>query len=300
MPRAIWNGAISFGLVNIPVKLYGAVSPKTVGFHQLDAETHARVKQKRVSSDDGSEVPWERIVKGYEVSPGNYVVLTDDELAELDPVAQHTIDIEQFVDLDEIDPMFFDKAYYLAPVNAPKPYALLRQALADADKVGIARFVLRTKQYLGAIRAQGDHLVLSTMVYADEINDPSTIADLDGVGDIDVSERELSMAASLIDSLSGPFDPASFTDTYRESVLALIGAKAEGAVPASAAPQGRQAEVVDLMAALEASVAEAEAARKRHPTAKKASAAKKAAAPKSGTRGKARAKPSGAATKRSA
>jgi DNA end-binding protein Ku len=160
MPRAIWSGSISFGLVNIPVKLYSAVSRKTVHFNQLDARTNTRIKQKRVSLDDGAEVPYEQIVKGYELASGAYVVVTDDELAALDPKALRTIDIDEFVDLAEIDPIFYDNAYYLAPDQAAKPYLLLAQAMDEAGKVGIAHFVMRTKQYLAAIRATDGVLVL--------------------------------------------------------------------------------------------------------------------------------------------
>ncbi len=152
MPRAIWSGSISFGLVNIPVKLYSAVSRKTVHFNQLDARTNSRVKQKRVSGDDGAEVPYEQIVKGYELASGAYVVVSDDELAALDPKALRTIDIDEFVDLAEIDPIFYDSAYYLAPDKAAKPYVLLAEAMQQSEKVGIARFVMRTKQYLAAVR----------------------------------------------------------------------------------------------------------------------------------------------------
>ena len=152
MPRAIWSGSISFGLVNIPVKLYSAVSRKTVHFNQLDARTNSRVKQKRVSADDGAEVPYEQIVKGYELASGAYVVVTDDELAALDPKALRTIDIDEFVDLADIDPIFYDSAYYLAPDKAAKPYALLAEAMEESGKVGVAHFVMRTKQYLAAMR----------------------------------------------------------------------------------------------------------------------------------------------------
>lgn len=268
MPRAIWSGAISFGLVNIPVKLYSAVSRKNVQFNQLDARTNARVKQKRVSAEDGTEVPWEQIVKGYELGSGQYVVVTDDELAALDPVAVRTIDIEEFVDLDQIDPIFYDAAYYLAPDKSAKPYALLCRAMHESNKVGIARFVMRTKQYLAAVRPQGEHLLLSTMVYADEVNDPAEIPELADAEGVEVNERELDMAIQLVDSLAAAFEPGKFHDTHRQAVLELIERKAEGAevlVPA-AAPQEQK--VVDLMAALEASVAAAKQARTRHPTAK--------------------------------
>jgi DNA end-binding protein Ku len=267
MPRAIWSGSISFGLVNIPVKLYSAVSRKTVHFNQLDSRTGSRVKQKRVDAETGEEVPYDQIVKGYELASGAYVTVTDDEMAALDPKAVRTIDIEEFVDLASIDPMFYDAAYYLVPDKASKPYALLARAMEEEGKVGIANFVMRTKQYLAAVRPQDGRLVLSTMVYADEINDPASIPELGDIGDIDVSDRELTMATQLIESLSADFEPERFHDTYREAVLDLIEQKASGAevvvAPAAAEPE----RVVDLMAALEASVAAAKESRKRHPTA---------------------------------
>jgi DNA end-binding protein Ku len=270
MPRAIWSGSISFGLVNIPVKLYSAVSRKTVHFNQLDSRTGSRVKQRRVDAETGEEVPYDQIVKGYELASGAYVTVTDDELAALDPKAVRTIDIEEFVDLSSIDPMFYDAAYYLVPDKSSKPYALLARAMEEEGKVGIANFVMRTKQYLAAVRPQDGRLVLSTMVYADEVNDPASIPDLADIGDIEVSDRELTMATQLIESLSADFEPERFHDTYRESVLDLIEQKASGAevvvAPAAAEPE----RVVDLMAALEASVAAAKESRKRHPTAHEA------------------------------
>lgn len=267
MPRAIWSGSISFGLVNIPVKLYSAVTRRNVQFNQLDARTHSRVKQKRVSAETGEEVPWEQVVKGYELSSGNYVVITDDELAALDPKAVRTIEIEEFVDLADIDPIFYDSAYYLVPDSAAKPYALLAKAMEDEGKVGIAHFVMRTKQYLAAIRPKDGYLVLSTMVYADEINDPAQIPELAELAEVELSDKELAMARQLIATLSTDFEPEKFHDTYREAVLNLIEQKAEGAEIVTAAAEVEPARVVDLMAALEASVTAAKEARKRHPTA---------------------------------
>lgn len=267
MPRAIWSGSISFGLVNIPVKLYGAVSRKTVHFNQLDARTNSRVKQKRVNPETGEEVPYEQIVKGYELSSGAYVVVTDDELAALDPKAVRTIDIDEFVDLVDIDPIFYDSAYYLAPDKASKPYALLAKAMEETGKVGIAHFVMRTKQYLAAIRPKDGRLLLSTMVYADEVNDPASIPELDDLDEIELPEREVAMAEQLITSLSADFEPERFTDTYREAVLELIERKAAGEEVVAPAAAAEPDKVVDLMAALEASVAAAKEARKRHPTA---------------------------------
>jgi DNA end-binding protein Ku len=267
MPRAIWSGSISFGLVNIPVKLYSAVSRKTVHFNQLESSTKSRVKQKRVSAETGEEVPYDQIVKGYELAGGSYVVVTDDELAALDPKALRTIDIDEFVDLVDIDPVFYDAAYLLAPDKSSKPYALLARAMEESGKVGIAKFVMRTKQYLAAVRPKDGHLVLSTMVYADEVNDPTEIPELADVGDIDIADRELRMAEQLIDSLSGDFRPEKFSDTYRQAVLELIERKAAGEEIVAPAAQAEPDKVVDLMAALEASVAAAKQARTRHPTA---------------------------------
>jgi len=271
MPRAIWSGSISFGLVNIPVKLYSAVSRKTVHFNQLDARTNSRVKQKRVSAEDGSEVPYDQIVKGYELAGGTYVVVTDDELAALDPAAVRTIDIDEFVDLVDIDPIFFDSAYYLAPDKSNKPYALLAKAMEDTGKVGVAHFVMRTKQYLAAIRPKDGLLMLSTMVYADEVNDPLEIPELADVTGIELPEKELAMAHQLIESLAAAdFAPDKFRDTYREAVLELIDKKAAGETVVAPAAAAEPDKVIDLMAALEASVAAAKEARQRHPTGREA------------------------------
>jgi DNA end-binding protein Ku len=195
MPRAIWSGSISFGLVNIPVKLYTAVSRKNVSFHQIDSRTGARIKQRRVSAADGEEVSYDDIVKGYELPTGDYVTITDDELSALDPEAVRTIDIEEFVDLAEIDPIYYDSAYYLVPDAATaKPYKLLATAMQDAQKVGIARFVMRTKQYVAAVRPKDGRLVLSTMVYDDELVRPEEIGGFEVLEKVDVAAREVSMA----------------------------------------------------------------------------------------------------------
>jgi DNA end-binding protein Ku len=269
MPRALWSGSISFGLVNIPIKLFNAVSRKTVHFNQIDTRTKARVRQRRVSETDGSEVPYEALAKGYALPSGDYVVVSDEELAALDPTSTRSVEIEEFVDLADIDPVFYDSAYFVAPDKATvKPYALLCRAMEESGKVGIARFVMRTKQYLAAIRPADGRLMLSTMVYADEINDPTEISELAAVDEVDVSERELTMARQLIESLSTAFEPERFHDTYREQVLDLIERKASGATEVvEAAPAASEEQVVDLMAALEASVKDAREARKRHPTA---------------------------------
>ena len=283
MPRAIWNGSISFGLVSIPVKLYSAVSRKTVRFNQIDSATGARIKQKRVSADDGEEVPYERIVKGYELASGDYVLISDDEVAALDPEAVRTIDIDEFVDLADIDPMFYDNAYHLVPdEQTAKPYKLLATAMEEAGKVGICHFVMRSKQYLGAVRPVDGRLVLSTMVYADEIVDPSEIGGFDLLADIEIDEKEQAMAEQLIATLDATFDPHRHKDTYREAVLELIDRKAAGESSDDlvAAPSPSSDKVIDLMAALEASVKEAKKARGRHPAAGRGSSASKTAAKK--------------------
>lgn len=298
MPRAIWSGSISFGLVNIPVRLYSALHRKTVRFNQIDSATGARVRQKRVSAGDGEEVPFERIVKGYELPSGDYVTVTDEEMAALDPEAVRTIDIDEFVDLDDIDPIFYDNAYHLVPdEQTAKPYKLLAAAMEEAGKVGICHFVMRSKQYLAAVRPVDGRLLLSTMVYHDEIVDPGEIGGFDLLDDIEIDEREQAMAEQLIATLDATFDPSRHRDTYREAVLELIERKAAGEtgddlVPAPAPSSDK---VIDLMAALEASVKEAKKARGRHPAsgrrtteakAAKKAAAKKAAAKKAGTRAK--------------
>ena len=268
MPRVIWKGSISFGLVTIPVQLFSAVSRKSVRFNQLDAGTGARVRYKKVSSADDTELPPERIVKGYELPSGDYVTVTDRELEELAPVAARTIDIDAFIDLADIDPVFYDSAYHLVPDEATaKPYKLLAEAMGEADKVAICHFVMRSKQYLAAIRPVDGRLMLSTMVYADELVAPDQIDGLDGLGDIPVDERETAMARQLIAALEADFDPERYTDSYREAVLGLIERKASGDTTATVAPVAPASDVVvDLMAALEASVAAAKEARKRHPT----------------------------------
>src|SRR5436309_655660 len=211
MARAIWSGAISFGLVNVPVKLFSATSPKAVRFHQVSAKTGARIRQKRVDPSTGEEVPYEEIVKGYEVSPDRYVLIDPEELDALDPKATKTVDIEDFVDLDEIDPIYYDHSYYLAPTaGGAKAYRLLLDAMRESGKVGIGRVVLRSKQQLCALRPTGDVLTLSTMLFGDEVLAPDRLDELDAVEDAEASGRELKMAEQLIESLSAEFDPNEF------------------------------------------------------------------------------------------
>jgi DNA end-binding protein Ku len=272
MPRPIWSGTISFGLVSIPVKLYNAVSKRNVSFNQLDSRTMSRIRLKKTSADDGSDVPDDVIVKGYEVSKGNYVVVDTDELEQFMPVPTRTIDLDEFVDLTEIDPIFFDSPYYVAPDKITKPYVLLARAMEESGKVAIGRFVMRNKQYTAAIRAVDGRLVLSTMVYGDEIVQPSAIDEFETLDDVNLADREVAMAEALVDSLTGSFEPERYHDTYREQVVDLIERKAAGETIEAAAPTSTAPAVVDLMAALEASVKAAKSARARHPAAREAGA----------------------------
>ncbi len=256
MPRPIWSGAISFGLVNVPVKIFSATSSKDVRFHQLDGKSNSRIKQKRVSMATGEEVPYEDIVKAYEIAPDNYVTITPEELDALDPKATKTIDIEDFVDLDMIDPVFYERPYYLVPdKGGTKAYALLREAMRETNKVGIARMVLRSKQYLAAIRPMGDVLCLETLLFADEVVRPEALEGLPGP-ETEVSDRELKMAQQLIESLSTDFEPEKYRDEYRDRVLDLIERKAQGEEIVVEEQPEEPKKVPDLMAALEASIAQ--------------------------------------------
>jgi DNA end-binding protein Ku len=271
MARAIWSGAISFGLINVPVKLYSAVSKQTVRFHQLHDADGVRIKQKRVCPADDEEVPYEHIVKGYELSPDRYVVITPEELESIQPRKTRSIDIEEFVDLDEIDPIYFEHPYYLVPdKGAAKAYGLLIAAMQESGKVAIGKVVLRTKEYLVAIRPMNDVLVMATMLFADEVVPQSELEGLlpDGDG-AEPSEKEVSMARQLIESLSSSFEPESYRDTYREAVLEMIERKAEGQEIAVQPEAEQPVEVPDLMAALEQSLA---AVRKDKPASPKSKA----------------------------
>jgi DNA end-binding protein Ku len=257
--RAIWSGSISFGLLNVPVKLYSAVSKQNVRFRELREDDGARIRHKRVAESDGKEVPYEKIVKGYEYAPDQYVVLQRDELAELDPKRTRAIEIQDFVDLDDIDPIYFEQPYYLGPdKGAARAYALLVQAMKEARKVAIARFVLRNKEHLAAIRPMDDVLTLTTMRFHDEVTSPE---DLDG----EVFEeekpkkpdaREVEMAKQLIESLTSDFKPNSYRDEYREELLDLLERKAEGKeVVTAPTEEPKPTKAPDLMAALEESLA---------------------------------------------
>ena len=266
MARAIWSGSISFGLVNVPVKLFSATEQKDVSFHQFQEGTGQRIRYRRVAEESGEEVDYADIVKGYEVEKGRHVLVTPEELESVDPGRTRTIEIEDFVDLAEIDPIYYEKSYYLAPAEgsgAEKPYALLLQGMEESGKVAIGRFVLRTKQYLAAIRPAGGVLVLETMYFADEVRDPSVDVDGVPVDGVELSDRERAIAGQLIESLSSAWEPERYADTYRQRVLELIERKAEGEDVVIEPAGADEGEVVDLMAALEASVAAARQGRDR-------------------------------------
>jgi DNA end-binding protein Ku len=256
MARPIWSGSISFGLVSVPVKLFSATSPKEVRFHMLHDKDGGRIHQKRVCSIDGEEVSWEHIVKGYEISKGRYVTVTREELEAFNPRATKSIEIEDFVELSQIDPIFYESTYYLVPDRgAAKPYALLLESMRRTQRVGVARFVLRTKQYLAAVRPLKNALALSTMLYADEVVSQD---ELEGLPDAKPGEREMKMAEQLIGTLAADFDPRKYKDDYREQVLALLERKAEGEeIVAEEPAEEPRGKVVNLMDALQKSLAAA-------------------------------------------
>jgi DNA end-binding protein Ku len=257
MPRAIWSGSISFGLLNVPVKLYSATSKQTVRFKELREGDGSRVRHKRVAEEDGKEVPYEKIVKGYEISPDQYVILTREELEELDPKRTRAIEIQDFVDLDEIDPIYFDTPYYLGPdAGAEKAYKLLIKAMEDERKVAIARFVLRNREHLAAIRPMNDVLTMATMRFADEVVQPDQLEDVLGEDNVKLDAREVEMAKKLIDSLASDFDADKYRDEYREELLDLIERKAKGEdVVVAQSEEPTPTKAPDLMAALEESLA---------------------------------------------
>jgi DNA end-binding protein Ku len=253
-PRPIWSGSISFGLVNVPVRLFSATSHSELRFNQLHDADGGRIREKRVCEVDGKEVPYEHIIKGYAISKGQYVAVTKEELAGFAPKASKTIDIEDFVALREIDPMYFDTTYYLVPDHgAGKAYGLLLEAMEKTGMVGIARVVLRTKQYLCAVRPLEKAMALSTMHYADEV---IGTADLDGLPEraAHPSERELTMATKLVQSLSGPFKPEQYRDTYRDQVMEMIEKKARGEQILTQEEEPAPAHTRNLADALEASL----------------------------------------------
>ena len=305
MPRAIWSGAISFGLVNIPVKLYSAVSKKTVRFNQLDGKDGTRIQQKRVNPKTGDEVPYERLVKGYEISPDRYVVIKPEELESVEPRKTHMIEIEDFVEIDEIDPIFYDHPYYLAPgKGATKAYALLLKAMEESGRVGIARVVIRSKEQLVALRARDGVLHMETMLFGDEVVPPDSLEEIPDADELEASAREVKMATELIDSLSAEFDPSKYRDSYRDQVLDLIERKAEGEEIAVQPQEEERPEVPDLMAALEASIASAKrqggapAAKSKRAASGDGAKPNAGAKPRGGATTKAGAKPKAAAKKK--
>ena len=257
MARAIWTGSVSFGLVNVPVGLYSATEDHDVHFHQFEKGTSSRIRYERVNEDTGDEVAYKDIVKGAEITDGEYVMLTQDELEAVEPGRSRTLDISDFVDAAEIDPIYYQKSYYLAPPDdtAKKAYRLLVQAMAKADRIGIATFVMRGKQYLAAIRPAENVLVLETMFFADEVRDPGE--ELDGLPTrTKVAGKDLKMAVSLIESLTTSWDPRNYRDTYTERVEQLIDAKKKNreVVVPEGTKQEKSGKVVDLLAALQESV----------------------------------------------
>jgi DNA end-binding protein Ku len=300
--RSIWKGAISFGLVSIPVKLYSATEEKDVSFHQVHRDDGGRIRYKRVCQIDGEEVPYSDIAKGYELPSGEVVVLTDEDFADLPLSTSRAIDVLEFVPLEQVDPMYFSKSYYLEPDGqGAKPYVLLREALENSGRVALVKVALRSRESLATLRVRDGVFVLEMMLWPDEIREPA-FGFLDE--DIDVRPQELQMAASLIESLSGDFEPEQYADNYREALQAFIDAKVEGREVVQPAEQPAEAgTVVDLMAALRASVEAARegrspaAARSDKATSSRASSSRSTAKKKpakksgSGTAKKAVAKP---------
>lgn len=257
MARAIWSGSISFGLINIPVKLFAAVRDRSIRFHLLSSDGECRLRRKLVCPETGEEFDFNETARGYEIAPDQYVLISDEELDALRPESGRTIDIASFVDLEEIDPMLFDRPYYLLPEeNGAKPYRLLAQALGALNRVAISRFVMRDKEYLAALRSVDNLLLLETMRFADEVVQAGELDD--APKNIRVSERELEMADRLIESLTTPFDPATYRDEFRTQVRNLIDQKAAGREVISREPkeQARSGKVIDLMDALRQSLAD--------------------------------------------
>jgi DNA end-binding protein Ku len=276
MARAIWSGSISFGLLNVPVKLYTAVSRKTIRFNDLRASDGVRVRNRRVAEGTEEEVPYDEIVKGYEIAPDRYVVMTRSELSALDPKKSRSIEIQDFVEIGEIDPIYFENPYYLGPAEgAEKAYSLLAKAMESSGKAAIARFVLRNREHLAAIRAADGVLTMTTMRFADEVIAPEDLEDVLPQSKPRVQRKEVEMAEKLIDSLAARFDPSAYRDEYREELLSLIERKAEGkevVTPASEEPKATRAP--DLMAALEESIAAARGSDFAKPAAKSPAKAK--------------------------
>jgi len=288
MARAIWSGSISFGLLNVPVKLYSAVARRGISLREIRESDGARIRHRRVAEGTDEEVPYEKIQKAFEITSGNYVPLSKEEMAALAPEKTRAIEVQDFVDLEEIDPIYFDSPYYLGPADgAEKAYSLLASAMERSGKVAIARFVFRNKEHLAALRSENGVLTLTTMRFADEVVPPD---ELDGVLPAEkpkVATKEVEMAEQLIDSLTSDFNPSAYRDEYREELMALIERKAEGKeIVAPESPEPQATKAPDLMAALEQSIAavkgesDGQARKPAKAKAKKKAAPKKAASKK--------------------
>ncbi|HEX4732074.1 MAG TPA: Ku protein [Solirubrobacterales bacterium] len=291
MARAIWSGSISFGLLNVPVRMYSAVARRNIALREIRESDSSRIKHRRVAEGTDEEVPYDEIIKAYELTPGQYVPLTKEEMEALAPEKTRAIEVQDFVDLEEIDPIYFDSPYYLGPADgAEKAYSLLAKAMAASGKVAISHFVLRNKENLAAIRSDGNVLTLTTMRFADEV---VPAAELDFLPEkaAKPAKREQEMAEQLIESLSTDFDPSAYHDEYREQLLKLIERKAEGKeIVASDVEKPKATKAPDLMAALEESIAAVQgrqagdgAKSKAKASAKKSAAKAKKAAPKKST-----------------
>ncbi len=279
MARAIWSGSISFGLLNVPVKLYSAVARRGIALREIRESDSARIKHRRVADGTDEEVPYDKIIKAYEITKDRYVPLSKDELASLDPKKTRAIEVQDFVEIAEIDPIYFDSPYYLGPADgAEKAYSLLAQALEKSGKVAIARFVFRNKEHLAAIRPGDGILTLTTMRFADEVVPPDELDDVLPSEKPKIGKREIEMAEQLIESLTRDFDPTLYRDEYREELLAMIERKAAGEDVVAAPQEDREpTKAPDLMAALEQSIADVRSKREGEP-AKKPAAKKRAAA----------------------
>jgi DNA end-binding protein Ku len=301
MARAIWSGSISFGLLNVPVKLYSAVARRGISLREIRESDGARIRHRRVAEGTDEEVPYEKIIKAFEITPDRYVPLSKDEMASLDPKKTRAIEVQDFVEIAEIDPIYFDSPYYLGPADgAEKAYSLLAQAMERSGKVAIARFVFRNKEHLAAIRPGDGVLTLTTMRFADEVVPPAELDDVLPSEQPKIGKREVEMAEQLIDSLTRDFDPTLYRDEYREELLAMIERKAAGEEVMAAPQEEREpTKAPDLMAALEQSIADVKgkrdgkpakkpAAKKPRATKAKKPAAKTSAKKKSSSRAKAK------------
>jgi DNA end-binding protein Ku len=296
MARAIWSGTISFGLLNVPVKLYSAVARRGIALREIRESDGARIKHRRFADGTDEEVPYGEIVKAFEITADRYVPLSKDELEAMAPEKTRAIDVQDFVDLDQIDPIYFDSPYYLGPAEgAQKAYSLLAEAMEESGKVAIARFVFRNKEHLAALRPADGVLTLTTMRFADEVVSPGELEDVLPEGKQKVAKKEVEMAEQLIDSLTTEFDPGAYRDEYREQLLALIERKAEGkdVLEAPEVEEPQPTKAPDLMAALEESIAAVKGGHKGKAKAKAKPAAKKAkAAPTKSSSGRKKAKAS--------